>query len=62
MRYLQNPTLPRAEKNDQISHSSKTAKKILQRNFSSDFDLSKRSTQSTETVSVTATNSEKNKQ
>jgi hypothetical protein len=41
MRYFQNPTLPRAEKNDEISHSSKTAiistaKKILQRNFSSD--------------------------
>jgi hypothetical protein len=60
MRYLQNPTLPRAEKNDEISHSSKTtiistAKKILQRNFSSDFALAKTSTQSTETVSVTAT-------
>jgi hypothetical protein len=59
MRYLQNPTLPRAEKNYEISHSSKTAiistaKNILQRNFSSDFALSKTSTQSTETVSVTA--------
>jgi hypothetical protein len=47
MRYLQNSTLPRAEKNDEISHSSKTAiistaKKILQRNFSSDFALSKK--------------------
>jgi hypothetical protein len=47
MRYLKNPTLPRAEKNDEINHSSKTAiistaKKILQRNFSSDFVLSKK--------------------
>jgi hypothetical protein len=60
LRYLQNPTLPRAEKNDEISYSSKTAiistaKKILQRNFSSDFALSKTSTQSTETVPVIAT-------
>jgi hypothetical protein len=60
MRYLQNPTLPRAEKNDEISHSSKTAiisiaKKVLQRNFSSDLALSKTLAQSTKTVSVTAT-------
>jgi hypothetical protein len=60
MRYLQNPTLPRAEKNDEISYASKTAiistaKKILQRNFSSYFALSKTSTQSTETVPVIAT-------
>jgi hypothetical protein len=60
MRYLKSATLPRAEKNDEISHSSKTAiistaKKTLQRNFSSDFALSKTSTQSIETVSVTTT-------
>jgi hypothetical protein len=47
MRYLQNPPLPRAEKNYEISNSSKTAiintaKKILQRNFSSDFALPKK--------------------
>jgi hypothetical protein len=60
MRYLQNPTFPRAEKDDEISFSSKTAiissaKKILQINFSSDFAPSKTSTQSTETVPVKAT-------
>jgi hypothetical protein len=51
MRFLQNPTFPRAEKNDEISYSSKTAiistaKKSLQRNFSSDFAPCKTSTHS----------------